>query len=150
VRRPQVDGLKLHRALCAQHGRQRTCNGLGIRGGRHLKDLPHGIDLVAIPAFTKSAIEMAAVANMTGLRPDVRGMHFPPAGTDRLPEVLKPREDGGILNHSGVVEVVSSIDRDGRPVSSPLYRLWEAQQRLLDEGGEEMEWPRHEANPRRT
>jgi predicted homoserine dehydrogenase-like protein len=69
---------------------------------------------------TKSAIEMAAVANMTGLRPDVRGMHFPPAGTDRLPEVLKPREDGGILNHAGVVEVVSSIDRDGRPVPNNL------------------------------
>ena len=69
---------------------------------------------------TKSAIEMAAVANMTGLRPDVRGMHFPPAGTDRLAEVLKPREDGGILEHTGVVEVVSSIDRDGRPVPHDL------------------------------
>jgi predicted homoserine dehydrogenase-like protein len=69
---------------------------------------------------TKSAIEMAAVANMTGLRPDVRGMHFPPAGTDRLADVLKPREDGGILEHRGVVEVVSSVDRDGRPVPHDL------------------------------
>jgi predicted homoserine dehydrogenase-like protein len=69
---------------------------------------------------TKSAIEMAAVANMTGLRPDVRGMHFPPAGTHQLAEILKPREDGGILHHSGVVEVVSSIDRDGRPVPNDL------------------------------
>jgi predicted homoserine dehydrogenase-like protein len=69
---------------------------------------------------TKSAIEMAAVANMTGLRPDVRGMHFPPAGIEQLPEVLKPAEDGGVLHHSGVVEVVSSLDRDGRPVPSDL------------------------------
>ncbi len=69
---------------------------------------------------TKSAIEMAAVANMTGLRPDCRGMHFPPAGIDRLPEVLKPIEDGGILHHTGVVEVVSSLDRDGRPVPNDL------------------------------
>ncbi|HKX16740.1 MAG TPA: flagellar biosynthesis protein FlgA, partial [bacterium] len=69
---------------------------------------------------TKSAIEMAAVANMTGLRPDVRGMHFPPAGTDRLPEVLKPQEDGGILHYSGVVEAVSSVDREGRPVPNDL------------------------------
>ncbi|HLW46145.1 MAG TPA: hypothetical protein VKW09_00040 [bacterium] len=76
--------------------------------------------LLCVDDFTKSAIEMAAVANMTGLRPDVRGMHFPPAGTDRLAEVLKPRDDGGILNHSGVVEVVSSIDRDGRPVPHDL------------------------------
>ena len=69
---------------------------------------------------TKSAIEMAAVCNMTGLRPDCRGMHFPPAGIQSLPEVLKPRRDGGILNHTGVVEVVSSIDRDGRPVADDL------------------------------
>jgi predicted homoserine dehydrogenase-like protein len=69
---------------------------------------------------TKSAIEMAAVANMTGLRPDIRGMHFPPAGIDQLAEVLKPAEDGGILSRSGVVEVVSSLDREGRPVPHDL------------------------------
>lgn len=69
---------------------------------------------------TKSAIEMAAVANMTGLRPDVRGMHFPPAGIAELAEVLKPREAGGILRRSGVVEVVSSLDREGRPVPNDL------------------------------
>lgn len=69
---------------------------------------------------TKSAIEMAAVANMTGLRPDVRGMHFPPAGIAQLPELLKPVEDGGLLRHSGVVEVVSSLDRGGRPVPNDL------------------------------
>ena len=69
---------------------------------------------------TKSAIEMAAVANMTGLRPDVRGMHFPPAGVEQLPEVLKPAEHGGVLQRSGVVEVVSSLDREGRPVPNDL------------------------------
>jgi predicted homoserine dehydrogenase-like protein len=69
---------------------------------------------------TKSAIEMAAVANMTGLRPDVRGMHFPPAGIEQLPEVLKPEEAGGLLRRSGVVEVVSSLDREGRPVPNDL------------------------------
>ncbi len=69
---------------------------------------------------TKSAIEMAAVANMTGLRPDCRGMHFPPVGIERLPEVLKPVEDGGILHHTGVVEVASSVERDGRPVPNDL------------------------------
>ncbi len=69
---------------------------------------------------TKSAIEMAAVANMTGLRPDVRGMHFPPAGIAQLPEVLKPVEDGGVLHRAGVVEVVSSVDRAGRQVPNDL------------------------------
>ncbi len=51
---------------------------------------------------TKSAIEMAAAANMTGLRPDCRGMHFPPAGIHNLADVLKPRQDGGILQRTGV------------------------------------------------
>jgi predicted homoserine dehydrogenase-like protein len=69
---------------------------------------------------TKAAIEMAAVANMTGLRPDCRGMHLPPAGVQGLPEVLKPRDDGGILGQTGVVEVVSSVDREGRPVPNDL------------------------------
>lgn len=69
---------------------------------------------------TKSAIEMAAVCNMTGLRPDCRGMHFPPGGIQSLPEILRPRRDGGILEHTGVVEVVSSIDREGRPVAGDL------------------------------
>lgn len=69
---------------------------------------------------TKSAIEMAAVANMTGLRPDVRGMHMPPAGVEMLPDILKPARDGGILSRFGVVEVVSSIDREGRPVPHDL------------------------------
>jgi predicted homoserine dehydrogenase-like protein len=69
---------------------------------------------------TKSAIEMAAVANMTGLRPDVRGMHIPPAGVEMLPEVFKPVEEGGILTRTGVVDVASSIDREGRPVPHDL------------------------------
>lgn len=69
---------------------------------------------------TKSAIEMAAVANMTGLRPDRRGMHFPPAGIGTLADVLKPIGDGGILHRTGVVEVVSSLDRTGRPVPNDL------------------------------
>lgn len=69
---------------------------------------------------TKSAIEMAAVANMTGLRPDVRGMHIPPAGVEMLPEVFKPVEEGGVLTRTGVVDVASSIDREGRPVPHDL------------------------------
>jgi predicted homoserine dehydrogenase-like protein len=69
---------------------------------------------------TKSAIEMAAVANATGLVPDPDGLHFPPCGVDDLPRVLRPREEGGQLNHSGQVEVISSLERDGRPVFRDL------------------------------
>jgi predicted homoserine dehydrogenase-like protein len=79
---------------------------------------------------TKSAIEMAAVANATGLEPAPQGLGFPPCGVDDLPRVLKPESDGGSLHHRGTVEVVSSLERDGKPVFRDLrwgvYATFEA------------------------
>ena len=69
---------------------------------------------------TKSAIEMAAIANATGLDVPSDGLLFPPCGVDDLPQVLRPRTDGGVLEKSGMVEVVSSLERDGRPVFRDL------------------------------
>ncbi|MBM3359462.1 MAG: flagellar biosynthesis protein FlgA [Betaproteobacteria bacterium] len=69
---------------------------------------------------TKSAIEMAAVANATGLTPAPEGLAFPPCGVDELPRVLRPQAEGGTLHHRGEVEVVSSLERDGRPVARDL------------------------------
>jgi predicted homoserine dehydrogenase-like protein len=69
---------------------------------------------------TKSTIEMAAVANATGLLPQPEGLAFPPASVDDLAEVLKPRSDGGVLAHTGTVEVVSCLNRDGSPIERDL------------------------------
>ncbi len=69
---------------------------------------------------TKSAIEMAAIANATGLDVPSGGLLFPPCGVDDLPHVMRPREQGGVLEKSGVVDVVSSLERDGRPVFRDL------------------------------
>jgi predicted homoserine dehydrogenase-like protein len=69
---------------------------------------------------TKSAIEMAAIANATGLDVPSHGLQFPPSGVDDLPHVLRPRAQGGVLEKAGVVEVVSSLERDGRPVFRDL------------------------------
>jgi predicted homoserine dehydrogenase-like protein len=69
---------------------------------------------------TKSALEMAAVANANGLSPSPGGLEFPPCGVDDLPRVLRPRDEGGQLDHAGQVEVVSSVERDGRPVFRDL------------------------------
>src|SRR5207253_10696720 len=44
---------------------------------------------------TKSAIEMAAIANTTGLAVPEDGLGFPPCGVDDLPHVLRGREAGG-------------------------------------------------------
>ncbi|QJR13475.1 NAD(P)H-dependent oxidoreductase [Usitatibacter palustris] len=69
---------------------------------------------------TKSGIEMAAVANATGLTPAPGGLIFPPCGVDDLPRVLRPSAEGGSLHHAGQVEVISSLERDGRPVFRDL------------------------------
>jgi len=69
---------------------------------------------------TKSALEMAAVANATGLSVPSDGLLFPPCGVDDLPTVLRPSSDGGVLERRGMVEVVSSLERDGRPVFRDL------------------------------
>ena len=69
---------------------------------------------------TKSAVEMCAVANMTGLVPDVPAMHFPPASVQELPGLLVPADDGGILSRKGVVEVVSCLRRDGTDIRDSL------------------------------
>jgi predicted homoserine dehydrogenase-like protein len=62
---------------------------------------------------TKSAIEMAAVANATGLEPRSEGLSFPPVGCDELAAALGP-------SSNGTVEVVSSLNRDGSPVDRDL------------------------------
>lgn len=69
---------------------------------------------------TKSAIEMAAIANACDLAVPETGLAFPPCGVDDLAHVLRPRSAGGVLAHDGMVEVVSSLERDGRPVFRDL------------------------------
>jgi predicted homoserine dehydrogenase-like protein len=69
---------------------------------------------------TKSAIEMAAIANACELDVPPDGLKFPPCGVDDLPHLLRPISVGGVLEHEGMVEVVSSLERDGRPVFRDL------------------------------
>lgn len=69
---------------------------------------------------TKSAIEMAAVANACGLTPPDDGLQFPPCGVDDLAQVLRPKADGGVLDGKGMVEVISSLHRDGSAVERDL------------------------------
>jgi predicted homoserine dehydrogenase-like protein len=69
---------------------------------------------------TKSAIEMAAVANSCDLDVPRDGLAFPPCGSDELANVLRPRALGGVLERDGTVEVVSSLKRNGEPVPRDL------------------------------
>jgi predicted homoserine dehydrogenase-like protein len=69
---------------------------------------------------TKSAIEMAAIANACGLDAPEDGLSFPPCGVDDLACILRPASEGGLAPGKGMVEVVSSLERDGRPVFRDL------------------------------
>ena len=69
---------------------------------------------------TKSALEMAAISNATGLSAPSNGLGFPAAGMDDLAHILRPQSEGGCLEAKGQVEVVTSIERDGRPVHKDL------------------------------
>ena len=60
--------------------------------------------LVEFVDGSKTMIEMVAIANATGLVPDVPGMHGPKATRDELASILCPKADGGILNKKGVVD----------------------------------------------
>ena len=61
---------------------------------------------------TKHNIEMAALANMTAMVPDIRGMHFASADFRDIPDTLCHQDRGGVLQREGVVEAVSSIDEE--------------------------------------
>ncbi|MFH1927593.1 MAG: NAD(P)-dependent oxidoreductase, partial [Chloroflexota bacterium] len=65
--------------------------------------------LVSFVDGTKTMVEMTAVANATGLVPEVRGMHGPTTTVADLPKVFSLREQGGILQRSGVVDYALGV-----------------------------------------
>ena len=65
---------------------------------------------------TKAAIEMAAVANATGLDCPDDGLAFPPSGLQDLAQVFKPESAGGRLPKAGLVDIAASREPDGRVV----------------------------------
>ena len=60
--------------------------------------------LVEFVDGSKTMVEMAAIANATGLVPDRAGMHGPAATLPELSRVLVPERDGGVLSRVGVVD----------------------------------------------
>ncbi len=63
---------------------------------------------------SKAQIEMTALANMTGLVPDRRGMHEPSARIDDLARLFTLEEDGGLLSQAGVVDLANAVSPDGK------------------------------------
>jgi predicted homoserine dehydrogenase-like protein len=65
---------------------------------------------------SKPAIECAAVANATGLAVPSNGLTYPPASVADIPFVTRPKAEGGVLEQKGMVEVISSLEADGRAI----------------------------------
>ena len=65
---------------------------------------------------SKPAIESTAVANATGLAVPSNGLLYPPASVEDIPFVTRPISEGGVLERKGMVEVISSLEADGRKI----------------------------------
>ncbi len=65
---------------------------------------------------SKPAIESAAIANATGLEAPEKGLAFPPGSIDDIPSLMRPRDEGGVLERKGLVEVVSCLREDGSAI----------------------------------
>jgi predicted homoserine dehydrogenase-like protein len=65
---------------------------------------------------SKPSIESTAVSNATGLGVPSNGLRYPPASVEDIPFVTRPIGEGGVLERKGMVEVISSLEADGRQI----------------------------------
>ena len=65
---------------------------------------------------SKPSIESTAVSNATGLGVPSNGLLYPPASVEDIPFVTRPISEGGVLERKGMVEVISSLEKDGRQI----------------------------------
>ena len=65
---------------------------------------------------SKPSIERTAVANATGLHVPSNGLLYPPASVEEIPSVTRPIAEGGVLERKGMVEVISSLEANGRVI----------------------------------
>jgi predicted homoserine dehydrogenase-like protein len=81
-----------------------------LRGGLNPKMFNSFLD------GSKPAIESTAVANATGLSVPSNGLLYPPASVEDIPFVTRPISEGGVLERKGMVEVISSLEANGRKI----------------------------------
>ncbi|MFM9156032.1 MAG: Gfo/Idh/MocA family oxidoreductase, partial [Polynucleobacter victoriensis] len=81
-----------------------------VRGGLNPKMFNSFLD------GSKPSIESTAVANATGLDVPSNGLLYPPASVEDIPYVTRPISEGGVLEKKGMVEVISSLEANGRKI----------------------------------
>ncbi len=114
-----------HKIVCAGKGKNNPLNFDAIpeaymeeAARRHMNPRL----LVEFVDGSKTAVEMCAIGNATGLIPDCDGMHGPAAGPKDLAKTLIPKKDGGLLE--GIGRVDYSI---GKGVSPGVFVIIEAE-----------------------
>lgn len=120
-----------HNVVCAGKGKNNPLNVNATPDEYEAEAVRRNMNprlLVEFVDGSKTAVEMAAIGNATGLIPDIDGMHGPAAGPKELAKVLIPKEDGGIL--SGIGRVDYSI---GKGVSPGVFCIVEAQHPRIHE-----------------
>ncbi|TIQ98536.1 MAG: homoserine dehydrogenase [Mesorhizobium sp.] len=93
--------------VCAGKGKNNPLNHDAVPDDYRAEALRRNMNprmLVEFVDGSKTMVETCAIANATGLVPDIAGMHGPRADRDELARVLIPRADGGILSRKGVVD----------------------------------------------
>jgi len=90
-----------HRIVCAGKGKNNPLN-IDATPAEYLDEATrrnmNPRMLVEFVDGSKTMVEMAAIANATGLIPDRPGMHGPVAGREALNKVLIPQAAGGVLS----------------------------------------------------
>jgi predicted homoserine dehydrogenase-like protein len=81
-----------------------------LRGGLNPKMFNSFLD------GSKPSIESSAVSNATGLGVPSNGLLYPPASVEDIPFVTRPISEGGVLERKGMVEVISSLEANGRKI----------------------------------
>ena len=82
---------------------------------------------------TKPAIECAAICNATGLDAPTGGLTYPSGSVDDIPNLMRGRDAGGVLEREGQVEVINSIGPDGKELYHNIRTgVWVAVKAVTD------------------
>ena len=74
---------------------------------------------------SKPAIESAAIANVCGLDAPRDGLVFPSGGIDDVPNLARPKSEGGVLDHKGMVDVISCLTPEGAQIPHDIRKgVW--------------------------
>lgn len=105
------DGVTIHKTVTVSLSEEEAAFMEGADQGQVAQVLQKRKELLQAldPRGGFDLCEMVIAANATGLIPDTPLLHDPILRTPELPMALCTAEDGGMLQHSGVIEVVTNL-----------------------------------------